>query len=93
MRLGSAWTARTCSGNKHLKPHLYRDKALCWQLSTIAKHAAEVSFQTPFQSKPNENCAILKKIFNILLERNDSIRDAHYIYMYIYMYIHIYENF
>lgn len=41
MKLGSAWAARTCPGNKPLKPHLHCDKAQCWQRSTAARHAAE----------------------------------------------------
>lgn len=41
MKLGSAWAARTCPGNKHLKPHLHCDKAQCWQWSMAALHALE----------------------------------------------------
>lgn len=68
MRLGSAWAARTCTGNKHLKPHLYCDKVLCWHLSTIAAKAAEVTEFPDFSSiDAQENSAVLKESFQYFL--------------------------
>lgn len=84
MRLGSAWAARTCTGNKHLKPHLCCDKGLCWQRSTITMHAAGVQQFSDFQSKTKENSAVLNFLrFSIFCQKQIRYfhQDANFIYL------------
>lgn len=73
MKLGSAWASRTCPGNKHLKPHLYCDKAQCWQWSMTALHVVEARVCRLLFNPSQMKTLLYLKHFDFIVDINNML--------------------